>query len=101
VWTYFVLIFGTLVAFIVIIMADSNQVSQTDLNPVSLNSLLVHASPGDTWFTWASSLSVINFWALFLMSIGYARWTNASMVKSTIIAILPYVLIFGIWAVLI
>jgi hypothetical protein len=38
---------------------------------------------------------------LGLMSIGYARWTGASMVKSTIIACLPWVLIFGIWAAMI
>jgi hypothetical protein len=35
------------------------------------------------------------------MSIGYKVWTGASMVKSAIIACLPWVLIFGIWAVMI
>lgn len=98
VWTAFVGVFGTLAAFVVIFMADSNQLSQQSLQVLSFNSLLVHAKPGDPWFTWASSLTLINFWTLFLMSIGYARWTGASMVKSTIIAITPWVLIFGIWA---
>ena len=98
VWTGFVGIFGSLSALVMILMADSNQLSQADLQPLSMNSLLIHASPGDPWFTWASSLSLINFWMLFLMSIGYARWTGASMVKSTIIAVLPWALIFGIWA---
>jgi len=65
-----------------------------------LNSLLVHASAGDPLFTWASSLTLINFWTLFLMSIGYARWTGATIVKSTVIAVLPWVLIFGIWALM-
>ena len=101
VWTSFVGIFGALAAFIMVLMADSNQLSQTDLQPLSLNALLFHASPGSPWFTWASSLSLINFWTLFLMSIGYARWTGASTMKSTIIACFPWVAIFGIWALMI
>jgi len=97
-WTAFVSVFGTLAAFVMIFMADSNQLSQQSLQVLSLNSLLIHAAPGEPWFTWASSLGLINFWTLYLMSIGYARWTGAAMVKSTIIAVLPWVLIFGIWA---
>ena len=100
-WTAFVGVFGALAAFVVIFMADSNQLSQQSLQVLSINSLLVHASPGDPWFTWASSLTLINIWTLFLMSIGFARWTGAAMVKSTIIAITPWVLIFGVWALMI
>ena len=100
-WTAFVAVFGTLAAFIVIFTADSNQLSTQSLQVLSMNSLLIHAGPGDPWFTWGSSLSLINFWMLFLMSIGYARWTGASMAKSTIIAVLPWALIFGIWAALV
>jgi hypothetical protein len=97
-WTAFVGVFGALAMLVTILMADNNQLAQTDLQPLSMNSLLIHASPGDPWFTWGSSLSLVNFWMLFLMSIGYARWTGAPMLKSTIIACLPWVLIFGIWA---
>ncbi len=100
-WTGFVNVFGTLAVLVMIFMADSNQLAQADLQPLSLNSLLIHASPSGAWFTWASSLSLINFWMLFLMSIGYARWTGASMMKSTIIACLPWVTIFGVWALMI
>ena len=98
VWTAFVGVFGVLAAFVTIFMADSNQLSQQGLQVLSLNALLIHAAPGDPWFTWGSSLTLINFWTLFLMSIGFARWTGASIVKSSIIACLPWVLIFGIWA---
>ena len=68
-------------------------------NIISINNLLLNAPPGDPWFRWGSSLTLLNLWMLVLMSIGYSRWTGASMVKSTIIACLPWVLIFGIWAV--
>ena len=101
VWTSFVSLFGTLAAFVTILMADSNQLSTQSLTVLSMNSLLVHATPGEPWFTWASSLTLINFWTLFLMSIGFARWTGADMMKSTVIAALPWVLVFGIWALMI
>ena len=100
VWTAFVGIFGTIAAFITILMADSNQLSTQSLQVLSLNSLVVHASPGDPLFNWASSLTLVNFWTIFLISIGFARWTGASGMKSTIIAVLPWALIFGIWAVM-
>ncbi len=98
VWTGFVGVFGILAAFVMLFMADSHQVSQQGLQVLSLNSLLFHAAPGDPWFTWANSLTLVNFWTLYLMSIGFARWTGAGMVKSAITACLPWVLIFGIWA---
>jgi hypothetical protein len=34
------------------------------------------------------------------MSIGYARWTGAEIVKSTIIAVLPWAVIFGVWGLM-
>ena len=100
VWTSFVGVFGVLAGFATIFMADSNQLSTQSLQVLSMNSLLVHASPGDPLFTWASSLTLINFWTLFLMSIGFARWTGAAMMKSTVIAVLPWAVIFGVWAFL-
>ena len=100
-WTAFVGVFASLAMLAVILMADTNQLAQVDMSPLTLNSLLIHASAGDPWFTWANSLSLINFWMLFLMSLGFARWTGSSMVKSTIIAVLPWALIFGIWAFII
>lgn len=100
VWTAFVGVFGSLSGFIAIFMADSNQLASQGLQPLSLNSLFIHASPGDPLFTWASSLTLINFWIFFLMSIGYARWTGAELVKSTVIAVLPWAVIFGTWALM-
>ena len=100
VWTSFVGVFAVLAGLVTIFMADSNQLATQSLQVLSMNSLFVHASAGEPLFTWASSLTLINFWTLFLMSIGYARWTGADLVKSTVIAVLPWVMIFGIWLAL-
>jgi len=98
VWTNFIAVFGTLAGFAVIFMADSNQLSTQSLSALSMNALLVHANSGDAWFTWANSLSLVHLWIIALMSIGFGRWMNSGMIKSTIVAALPWVLIFGLWA---
>lgn len=98
VWTNFVSIFGALAAIVFITMSDTNQISVEALQLTSLNALFVHAEAGDKWFSIASSFSLINIWVIALMVIGYTRWTGASTLKSSIIVLLPWVLIFGIWA---
>lgn len=98
VWSSFVGLFGMLAALVTILISDTNQVSTQDLQVTSMNALLIHAAPGEAWFNWANTLNLTNFWSIFLMGTGIARWTGASMLKSTIIAALPWVLIFGIWA---
>ena len=98
VWISFVSVFGSLAALVVMLMADSNQLATTSLQPFSVNALILHAAPGTTWATWASSLSLVTFWSIFLAALGFSRWTGTSTVKSWLIALLPWVLIFGIWA---
>ncbi|MCF6262608.1 MAG: YIP1 family protein [Xanthomonadales bacterium] len=99
VWANFVSIFGALAAIVFITMSDTNQVSAEALQLTSLNALFVHAEAGDKWFSMASSFSLITVWTLALMVIGYTRWTGASTFKSSIIVLLPWVLIYGIWAI--
>jgi hypothetical protein len=97
-WTAFVGIFGSIAAFVMIFTSGSNQLAAEGLQAFSMNNLFLDAGPGDPWFNWGNSLTLVNFWTLALMTIGYNRWTAASMVKSAVIACLPWVLIFGIWA---
>jgi Yip1-like protein len=97
-WTAFVGVFNIIIMFGVILSANTNQLAQQDLVPLSFNSLFIHAEPGDPWFTWANSLTLVNIWTLVLMSIGYNRWTQASMAKSTVITWAPWVALFGVWA---
>lgn len=99
-WVNFIGIFASLSALIVILMADNNQLASTDLQPLSFNALFVHAAPGETWATWATSLSLLSIWSIFLTALGFRRWTGASKIKSWVIAVLPWVVIFGLWALI-
>lgn len=100
-WTAFVGVFGSLAMLAAIFMADSNQLAQDALNPISMQSLFIHAEAGTPWFNWGNGLSLTNFWMLALMTIGIKRWTGAGTAKAVVIACAPWVAIFGIWALLI
>lgn len=100
-WTAFVGIVNALALIVVILIADSNQLPAEELTPLSMNALFIHAQPGDPWFTWGNSLTLVNFWMLWLMTLGFSRWTGSSMAKSAIVAVTPWALIFGIWALLV
>lgn len=100
-WTAFVGIVNALVVLVMILIADSNQVRADELMALSMNSLFIHAEPGGAWFNWGNSLTLVNFWTLWLMTLGFSRWTGSSMTKSAIVAVTPWVLFFGIWALLV
>lgn len=99
-WTAFPGVFQAVAMFVVMLMADGNQVAMHELTPLSFQSLFIHAEPGSSWFTWGNSISLINLWMLGLMTLGIMRWTGASLVKAAVIACAPWVLIFGGWALL-
>lgn len=100
-WTAFPGVFQAIAMLVVMLLSDSNQVAQHELMPLSFNALFIHAEPGSPWFTWGNSLSLINLWMLGLMTLGVMRWTGAGLGKAATIACTPWVLIFGIWALLI
>lgn len=100
-WTAFPGVFNAIAMLVVIAMADNNQLAQHELMPLSMQALLIHAEPGTSWFTWGNSLTLINIWMLVLMTIGFMRWTGSSLIKSAIVACAPWVLIFGVWALII
>lgn len=100
-WTGFIGIFNALAILVVILMAETNQVAPDQLAPLSLNALLIHAEPGTSWATWGQSLTLVHFWILGLMAMGFARWTGSSLAKSAAIVIAPWALVFGIWAAMI
>lgn len=100
-WANFPSVLNAVAMFLVIFLADSNQLSQQALSPLSLNELFIHAEPGDPWFNWANSTNLMQLWTGALAGLGFARWTGSSLVKGMIVSFAPLVLIYGIWAALV
>ena len=89
-----------LIAVVIILISDNGQISQYSLNPVSLNSLIFDLNPTTGLGMLASMIDLATFWTIGIMVIGYKQWTQSSLGKSLFIVLLPYLLIFGIWALI-
>ncbi|MFN2335009.1 MAG: YIP1 family protein, partial [Wenzhouxiangellaceae bacterium] len=100
-WSGFPMVFQALSLFVLIAMTANRQLGQHELSPLSLQTLLIRADAGSPWATWGSSITLITFWTIGLLALGIMRWTGASLVKAVVIAAVPSVLIFGVWALVI
>ena len=92
------MVLGSVVAAILLLLSDNSQVSPGVLQPLSLNELLLHrpmGSPGQSLF---ESLSIPIFLSFALMIIGIRDWSQRSWAFSATVVLLPWVVIYGIWA---
>jgi hypothetical protein len=80
------------------IVTSKGQLALENADMLSLNFLLVHAAPHTPWFSIASAIKVTDIWVIVLSTIGLRTWTGKSTTTCAIIALLPYVLIYGCWA---
>ena len=69
-----------------------------DMNMVSLNYLLFLLPMSHPWANLANSIDLTVPWSLALAAIGLKAWTGRSMGTCILVAALPYVLVYGIWA---
>ena len=68
-----------------------------DVNPVSLNQLFFKLSGDSDWGQLLSTFSLINIWEIFLIIIGLKLATSLSIKQSFTIALLPELVIYGLW----
>lgn len=95
-WANLPHIFSFLLSVVLILIADSNQISQSVLSPLSLSSLLSidTASP---WFGILNAISLDLVWVIYLTQVGISQWTSFSSQKSLVIATAPLGIIYGVW----
>jgi hypothetical protein len=91
-------VIGAVVSILVVFFSSNGQVSMHDLQPASLNSLIFSVPAGSAWFNFLESLNLFNFWSLAIAAIGFKTWLNTDNKKATMLAISPFVLIYGSWA---
>jgi hypothetical protein len=80
------------------IATSGGHLTLEDSNMVSLNYLLLHLPLSNPWASFASNLDLTSLWTMALAAIGLKAWTGRSTLACTTVAVLPYVLIYGIWA---
>jgi hypothetical protein len=80
------------------IVTSGGRLAPEDMNMVSLNYLLLHVPMSNPWFGFATNLDLTSLWAIALAAIGLKAWTGRSAAACVTVAVLPYALIYGIWA---
>ncbi|SEA59309.1 YIP1 family protein [Alkalimonas amylolytica] len=101
VWSNMPGILNMLGLMVLIAMSSNPNMPLDTANYLSVNQLLLGLEPGQAWYTWAESLNLIYLWITVLFAIGLHCWSRYSMVKSLVLAFLPLLVIFGLWAVFI
>jgi len=80
------------------ILTSGGRLAPEDMNMVSLNYLLLHVPASSPWFGLATNLDLTSVWSIALAVIGLKAWTGRSTGACVTVAVLPYVLVYGIWA---
>jgi hypothetical protein len=80
------------------IMTSGGRLAPEDLNMVSLNYLLFHLPASHAWAGLVGNIDLTSFWTIALAAIGLKAWTGRPMGTCAAVAILPYLLVYGLWA---
>lgn len=96
-WTALPQFLSIVVAAILMILSDNSQVSPSVVEPLSLNSLVLHRpmGPGYAFF---ESLTIPGVLRWILMIIGVRTWSQRSWAFSSLFIVLPVVVYYGIWS---
>jgi hypothetical protein len=80
------------------IMTSHGRLAPEDLNMVSLNYLVFRLPLSHPWASLVGSMDLTMFWSIALAVLGLNAWTRRSTSTCVMVAVLPYVIIYGLWA---
>jgi hypothetical protein len=76
------------------------QIGPADLQVFSINNLLAHRKQGDAGYTLLTTLNFMSMWSWAVAIIGVRVYSSRSWLYSSTVVLLPYALIYGVWAYL-
>lgn len=85
-------------AAFVLLSATTTQIDQAELKPLSLNALFMQKGFDQAGYTLFSSIDLVQLFTLYLSVVGVRAWSGRSWLFSGVFALLPYALIYGVWA---
>jgi hypothetical protein len=97
-WASLPILLNTVASILFLLLRDNDQIAPGVLQSLSLNELVFHRPPGAKGQTFLDSLSIPAFLSMALSIIGVRVFSQRSWRYSAIVALLPAVLLYGIWA---
>ncbi|MGB9109211.1 MAG: YIP1 family protein [Telluria sp.] len=80
------------------IATSHGRLAPEDLNMASLNYLVFHLPMSHPWASLVGSIDLTMFWSIALAVIGLKAWTGRSTATCVTVALLPYAIVYGLWA---
>lgn len=100
VWASVPLLLSTVVALLNVLTMAA-QTAPESIYLTHLHPMLFQLPSGHPWLGLCSSVDLISLWAIALAAIGWRSWTGNGWPVAVLVAALPSVLIYGIWALFI
>ena len=97
-WTALPSIIPSLIALVLLVMADSHQIDPISLSPLWL-AYIFGLEPTSAFFSLGQSIRLDMFWSYYLTAVALGQWTSFSTKKSWIVALAPGAVIYGIWLI--
>jgi len=101
VWSQMPMQLNTIGLILLVLFSETPNMPLATANYASLNQLLLQLPIGAPFYTWAETLNLFMFWQIAITAIGLKQWCNFGNGKATLLAALPTLLVFGIWALLV
>lgn len=97
-WSSMPLLLTLMASAVMFALHPNGQVSQEQLNVLSLNELFFRLEPASNWHTLASTLTLLHPWAWGLVAVGVRAWTDRGWGFAIVFAMLPWAVFYGVWA---
>lgn len=101
VWAQLPMLLNALGLIALSLMAASPDQPLALANYASLNGLILDLPLGHPWYNWAQAFSVFFIWSSVLIAIAVRVAQPVAWGRALLLGALPYVLVFGVWAVLV
>jgi hypothetical protein len=99
-WVSMPVIVSSLIGIVVVLVAQDNQLTPVSMAPTSL-AFIFSVEMNSSWASLMQSIRLESVWVMYLIAVGLSQWTELSTRKTYVIAIAPYLLIWGIWALIV
>ncbi len=95
-WVSMPTIVTSFISLLIVLFASDNQLSPITLGPTSL-AFLLSVAMDSAWFSLAQAIRLESFWVMYLIAVGVSQWTKLPANRTYIIAVAPFLLIWGVW----
>ena len=87
-----------LLSMLFVMFSTDDTIALDELSLTTLNSLIFNVDMTHPWFAFLNGLDAFMFWSIALIAIGLKSWLGVDSKKAAKIAVAPYGLLYGIWA---